>query len=207
METLPKDPWNSLEVMKLLVSGLTPVILAFIGLYLNRMLKKFEHRQWRNQKLIEKRLNIYDDLAPLLNDLLCYYTYIGSWKDFTPEQIVEKKRIIDKKLYIAAPLFSKNFFSEIMTFINLCFKPFQGWGHNAKLLTATERRKEVFAKQGEKEWDKKWDELFITNANEVTDPQKIKESYFRIMKVFSDDIGLNENGTLDKSGRIPNNIK
>lgn len=203
MILLAENPWNSLEVIKLLVSGLTPLILAFTGLYLNRMLKKFEHRQWRNQKLIEKRLLIYDELAPLLNDLLCYYTYIGSWKDFTPDEIVQKKRVIDKKFHIAAPLFSKIFFPEMMIFINLCFKPFQGWGLDAKLLTGTYRRKEVF---GDK-WDKNWDALFIGNSNEVTDPKKIKESYLRVMKIFSDDIGLNENGNRAKTGRIPDNIK
>jgi hypothetical protein len=202
METLTKDPWNSLEVVKLLVSGLTPLILALIGLYLNRRLKKFEHRQWRNQKLIEKRLAVYDDLAPLLNDLLCYYTYVGDWKDFMPDDIIKKKRIFDKKFYIAAPLFSQSFFSEIMTFINLCFKPYQGWGHNAKLLTATKRRKDYYGDH----WDKKWDELFINDENKVTDPETIKASYLRIMKVFSDEIGLNENSTLDKTGRISNNI-
>lgn len=188
MIILQQNPWNSLEVMRLIISVLTPVILALMGLYLNRMLKKIEHRQWRNQKLIEKRLSIYDELAPLLNDLLCYFTYVGNWKDFTPEEIVQKKRAIDKKSYIAQPLFSKIFFTEIMTFIDLCFKPFQGWGQNAKLLTDAGKRKEIY---GDK-WDKSWDILFISDPKEITDPEKIKESYSRIMKVFSDDIGLNE---------------
>ena len=63
-------PWNSLEIVKLILTGFTPVILAFIGLFLNRQLKRFEHRQWRNQKLIEKRLVIYDDIFPLYEYLL-----------------------------------------------------------------------------------------------------------------------------------------
>lgn len=196
------NPWNSLEVIKLVISGLTPIIIAFIGLYLNRILKKFEHRQWRNQKLIEKRLLIYEELAPLLNDLLCYFTYIGSWKESTPDEIVQKKRIIDKKVYIAAPLFTNYFFIEIQAFIKLCYKTYQGWGQNAKLLTDNSRRKEVFGKK----WDKNWDTLFIENSNEITARRKLKESYFRIMKVFSDNIGLNENGTTVKSS-IKKNIK
>ncbi|MBI3218417.1 MAG: hypothetical protein HYZ44_02800 [Bacteroidetes bacterium] len=188
MQLQTSNPWNSLEVVKLLVAGLIPLILVVIGLFLNKMLKRFEHRQWRNQKLIEKRLSVYDDIAPLLNDLLCYYTYVGSWKDFTPHEIIQKKRVVDKKIHIAAPLFSSSLFTEVMTFINLCFKPFQGWGHDAKLLTDIQRRKEVF---GDK-WEKNWNALFITNNIEVTEPQKIKESYLKIMKVFSEDIGLGE---------------
>ena len=189
------NPGNSLEIIKLIISGLTPIMIAFIGLYLNRLLKKFEHRQWRNQKLIEKRLLIYDELAPLLNDLFCYFTYVGGWKEFTPDEIVQKKRVIDKKVYIAAPLFTDNFFIEIQAFIHLCFKTYQGWGTNAKLLTDNKRRKEVL----DKNWDNDWDSLFIENANEVTAGYRIKEGYFRIMKVFSDNIGLNANGIGSKS--------
>jgi hypothetical protein len=202
MQTTTETIWNSLEIAKLLVAGLTPVLIAIVGLYLNRRLKRFEHMQWRNQKLIEKRLAIYDDLAPLLNDLLCYFTYVGNWKEIKPNEIVQLKRTIDKKFYVAAPLFSTVFFSETMTFINLCFKPYQGWGHNAKLMTAFERRKEAFGNS----WDVSWEDLF-TSDNQTTDPSKIKESYLKIMNVFSEDIGLNQANKLDKTGRIPSNIK
>ena len=64
-------PWNWLEVAKLAAVLLMPVALAVFGVYIHRVTKRFEHLQWRSQKLIEKRLAIYDDLAPHFNDLLC----------------------------------------------------------------------------------------------------------------------------------------
>ncbi len=89
------EPWNSLELAKLIVEGLVPIFIIAVGLFLDNRLKKIEHKQWRNQKLIEKRLAIYDDLAPLLNDLMCYYAYIGNWKKLEPIEIVKYKRVID----------------------------------------------------------------------------------------------------------------
>lgn len=81
-------PWNWLEIAKLLASLLIPITLAVFGVYVHRITKRFEHLQWRSQKLIEKRLSIYDELAPLFNDLLCYFTYVGGWRDLNPPDVV-----------------------------------------------------------------------------------------------------------------------
>lgn len=77
-------PWTWLEVAKIASSLLIPITIVALGIYVHRITKQFEHRQWRSQKLIEKRLAIYDDLAPQFNDLLCYFTYVGCWRDFDP---------------------------------------------------------------------------------------------------------------------------
>jgi hypothetical protein len=86
------NPWTSLEVVKIISSSLTPLVVAGVGIYIYRLSKRFEHLQWRNQKLVEKRLSIYDDIAPLLNDNLCYFTYVGTWKTKTPPEVIASKR-------------------------------------------------------------------------------------------------------------------
>ncbi|SFB41592.1 hypothetical protein SAMN04515620_1756 [Collimonas sp. OK607] len=108
--------WNWLEIVKLLASVLTPIALAVFGIYVHHITKRFEHVQWRSQKLVEKRLSVYEDLAPLFNDLLCYFTYVGCWRDLNPPDVVTLKRTIDKKIHIAAPLFSPQFFASSMAF-------------------------------------------------------------------------------------------
>lgn len=110
------SPWNSLEIAKLLAGLLTPTAIAVLGIYIHRVTKRFEYLQWRNQKLIERRLAIYDDLAPQLNDLRCYFTYVGSWKELDPPAVVALKRTIDKKIHLAAPLFSVLFFFGVHGF-------------------------------------------------------------------------------------------
>jgi len=176
--------WNSLEVVKLVVSAITPLSIAIIGVYLNKQVKKFEHTQWRNQKLIEKRLAVYDELAPLLNDLLCYYTFVGRWKELRPPDIIKHKREVDKKAHLAKALVSKLLFHEIMNFLNLCFKTYGGWGVDAKMLTSFEQRKKACGA----DWDVAWEDLFIVDSD--TTRKQVQESYFKVMEAFAHDLGL-----------------
>lgn len=176
---------STVEFLKLIVSALTPISVVIIGLFINKRLKVFEHKQWKNQKLIEKRLEIYSDIAPLFNDLLCYFTYVGNWKESSPCDIIKLKRVIDRKINLATPLFSNEFLIECNKFIELCYIIRNGWGKDAKLRTAMEKRKEFFAGQ----WKEEWNDHFCP-LEMLTDKARIKDSYSEIMKIFSKEIGL-----------------
>jgi hypothetical protein len=194
------SPWNSLEIAKLLAGLLTPAALAAFGVYIHRVTKRFELLQWRSQKLTETRLKIYDDLAPQLNDLLCYFTYVGCWKDLDPPAVVALKRITDKKIFLASPLFSESFFSACMEFQNLCFEPYSGWGRDAMLRTQFQRRQEARPT----DWKAEWNGCFSTSAS---DPKAIRNAYKKVMEAFATDIGVHPTFVVPRSGGIPGNIK
>lgn len=194
------DPWNSLELAKLIAGLLTPVSLAIFGIYVHRVTKRFEHLQWRSQKLVEKRLAIYDDLAPHFNDLLCYFTYIGKWRDLDPPEIVKLKRIMDKKIYLAAPLFSAEFFAACMAFQGLCYETYNGWGRDASLRTNSQRRSQARAK----DWEIEWDEYFSAN---VADPHEIRSAYKRVMEAFAQEIGVHAAFAVPVSEKVPANVR
>lgn len=198
-EEVGKPLWNSLEVVKLVVQGATPVAVALLGVYLTRLAKRFEHLQWRNQRLIEKQIVIYDDLAPALNDVLCYFTFIGCWKELTPPEVIKLKRVIDKKIYLASPLFSDEFFGACINFMAKCYATYQGWGLDAKLKTTSTRRREAAGDA----WKPSWNDCF---SQEPSDPKEIREAYKRIMHVFSKDIGLSSAFIQQPVGRVPGNI-
>lgn len=193
--------WNSLEVAKLVISFLTPAVIAILGIYIHRITKRFEDNQWRDQKLIEKRLAIYDDLAPQFNDLLCYFTYVGRWKELSPIDVVALKREIDRKMYLAAPLFPKQFFHACQALQGLCFKTFSDWGVDAQLRTNWLRRKE--ANPG---WLVDW-ERYYTSADEVTDPAKVKAAYGHVMQEFAGSIGVTADHSHVATGRLPRDIR
>ena len=117
-----KDPWNSLEIAKLVVSASIPVVVAMVGYVLNWSIKRIEHKQWTNQKVLEKRLLIYDRVVPLLNDLLCYHCYIGNWKEISAKKIIENKRTLDKEINVYASLFSNGLLPKYERFIRLYFE-------------------------------------------------------------------------------------
>ena len=191
-------PWNWLETAKLLVSLLVPIALAAVGIYIHRVTKRFEHLQWRSQKLIEKRLSVYDDLAPLLNELLCYFTYIGGWRDLDPPAVVALKRVVDKKIHLASPLFSQEFFTACMAFQELCFETYVGWGRDALLRTSFQRRREGRPD----DWKKEWEACFSTR---VVDSESVRSAYHRVMEAFATDIGVHATFLVPLSGRPPAN--
>ena len=174
-----------MEIAKLISALFTPVALAIFGIYVHRVTKRFEHLQWRSQKLVEKRLEVFDDLAADLNDLLCYFTYVGSWRDFDPPMIVGMKRKIDKKIHLACPLFGKEFFSSCQEFQSLCFETYNGWGEDAKLRTQSWRRRDARGQT----WRQEWDACF---SDEVSDAEEIQHAYTNVMMVLARDIGVNE---------------
>lgn len=88
--------WTSLEITKLVVAGLTPVLVAALGFWLNRRLKSLEQAQWAQQKVIDRRIKAYDELAKPLNELFCFFCYVGSWKEITPPDLVRLKRELDQ---------------------------------------------------------------------------------------------------------------
>ena len=180
---MPTGPWNWLEVAKLVAGLLTPLALALLGVHVHRVTKRFEHLQWRSQKLIEKRLAIYDELAPLLNDLLCYFSFVGGWRDMDPPEVVALKRSIDKKVFLAAPLFSGEFFNACMAFQALCFETYTGWGRDPRLRTHSARRREGRSA----DWKEDWNALF---SGSVASPQEVRVAYKRVMESFSQDIGV-----------------
>jgi len=184
-QTMQPNSWNSLEIAKLVAGILTPIALAVLGIYLHRLAKRFEYLQWRNQKLTEKRLSVYDSLAPKLNDLFCYFTYVGAWRDMSPTSVVGLKRSIDKEIHLAAPLFGKDFFKALIAFQDTCFETFTGWGRDARLRTECERRREYYSG----DWQASWDSLFSENVANTT---SIKLAYAHAMQAFSKDIGVHE---------------
>lgn len=193
-------PWNWLEIAKLIAGLLTPIALAIFGIHIHRVTKRFEHLQWRSQKLVEKRLAVYDEFAPMLNDLLCYFTYVGCWKDLDPPDVVALKRTLDKKMHLAAPLFSEQFFSACMNFQNLCFETYSGWGRDALLQTRWQRRKEAVNAK----WKDEWINCFGKNE---TDPKEIRAAYRKIMESFAIDIGVHPTFVVPNTGGVPVNIR
>jgi hypothetical protein len=142
---------------------------------------------------------VYDDLAPQLNDLFCYFIFVGCWKELTPPDVVTMKRKIDKTVYLAAPLFPPEFFVACNNFLGLCFATFQGWGVDARLRTLPKRRRAAASSS----WDPSWDACF---SKDPTDPPEIRNAYKNIMTIFAREIGLNPAHSQQTLGGYPSNI-
>jgi hypothetical protein len=181
--------WNSLEIAKIIVSFLTPLLIAILAYWFNQRIKKWDKTQWTNQKIIEKRIYLYDEVVPKINDLFCFYCYIGNWKELTPINIVNLKRELDKKMFIYAPLFAKELLEKYTEFINECFETFTGWGKDASIRSLYQRRKE-HCRNWEDSWNILFSEKYINSRNNnnnyqvAKDLNKIKAKYLTLLDEF-----------------------
>ncbi len=205
----PVDPWNSLEIarfnleiIKVVISVLTPLIVATVGYIINNRLKQLEQAQWANHKLIEKRIAVFDDVAPLLNDLLCYFTYVGCWKDKKPDEIVKLKRELDRKIYVNAPLFQREFLEKYNAFMSLCYMTYAAWGQDAKLRTDRQQHRDASPNN----WDAEWDRSF-TDESDCSTPSEVGDAYRELMCSFSSEIGIGLEPIDVPTGSIPSHIK
>jgi len=194
--------WNSLEVVKLLVAALTPVLVVIVGFGLNRRLRSLEQAQWSQQKVIERRIKAYDELAKPLNQILCFYCYVGSWKDMTPPDVVRMKRDLDQIAHISAPLFDAEFLQRYNHLMDVCFSTFGRWGDDAKLKTLPDRREDAATGS----WDPEWAHCF-SDRIKASEPETVKSAYVELMKYLAKAIGATEvDAHLLASTRLPGNF-
>ena len=190
LEIVSSD-WNSLEIVKLITSLLMPAAMLFVGIWLDRRIKEFEHRQWFNQKVIEKRLAVYEELTPKLNDIMCYFLQIGTWKERNPNEIIDMKREIDKIAYVYAPLFSPKFLSRYNEFMGLCYAMFRGAGKDAQLRTEAHIYREAYVCDDDPNatWNDEWDDCF-TGSEEAITKKEVTEGYRMITNQIATEIGV-----------------
>jgi hypothetical protein len=116
--------WTSLEIVKLVVGTLTPLAVLVLGIFVNRISRRVEATQWANQSVITRRLEIFTEIAPKLNQLYCFATFVGRWKETRPEQAVALKRDLDETMYSNRILFSDELFIAYRGFASTLFLEF-----------------------------------------------------------------------------------
>lgn len=119
-----KGPWNSLEIVKLVTSATTPILLAMVGylawsiqqsfverrevqLQTERRAKEFEIKAEENLRGL--RVNVYMKAAPLFREILAYHFHVGSWKELSPANVIAKKRKLDSLIYSQRAILSPDF--------------------------------------------------------------------------------------------------
>jgi len=188
------------EIAKLVVAMLTPVVVVMVGFWVNKRIKDLEQYQWANQKVIEKRIDFYFLVAPLLNDILCFYTYVGEWKKTKPIDILERKRELDRIFSITSPLLPTMVLEHYQDFVGECFETFTGWGQDAKLCTSFDRRKDAFGN----EWENTWEHLF--SCDKIGEPNTVQDLYSSLMFELASSLGVGLDLSPTLRARIPKNI-
>jgi len=134
------DTWNSVQIVTVIVAAATPVTVAILGVIFARASRKIEQVQWANQTVVTRRLDVFDKLAPGLNQLLCFATFVGTWKDTDPRKAIAIKRDLDQIMYANKVLFSDELFAAYHRFMTGLFDMFGTTGADAKVRAPIESK-------------------------------------------------------------------
>jgi hypothetical protein len=171
------ETWDSLEIAKLAVAALTPILLLALGYMISRATR-------RSETLIESRLKLYEKMAPRLNDVFCCFALIGQFKEIKPPDAIELKRELDRTFHAHAPLFSSAFRRRYQAFIDVCFRALVGAAQPAKLRTYVDPQ---IRERGKGNWNPAWEPMFDTGGeSSIFD---IADAYDDLMDSFARDVG------------------
>lgn len=174
------------DVVQAIGTLLVPVVVAGLAWVLTR-------NQSRSQELVHARLEYYKLLAPDLNRLMCYITFIGGWRDDSPEAIIVLKRRLDANFYCAAPLFSSGVLEAYNTLMELSFSTFGPWGTDARIKSNAYRRRQSWRGEGGEAWRPEWDNYFTLQDTEIIEGEllmRYRRTYDRLLAAAVRDLDM-----------------
>jgi hypothetical protein len=176
--------WNGAQVATLAVAALTPVTVAAVGFYFARASQRLEHLQWANQTVITRRLDIFGQVGPWLNQLLCFATFVGRWKEIQPLEAIGLKRKLDETMYANRLLFSDELFEAYREFMTALFAMYATTGGDAHL------RAPIDSKWGDRRklpwWTEPMEGLFSVDKTGSMD--EIQAAYDQLAERFRADL-------------------
>jgi hypothetical protein len=181
---LAEQIWNNLRIPIIIGASIAPVVIVFLIIRYNRIIKRLEVQHRTNQKIVEKRLEIYERVGPKLNDILNFFLYSGNWKELSPVDLIRLKRELDREITVNTPLFSADLSAKYNGFIHLCFVSFSGWEHEEKIKSLYELRQ-----KHNREWKDDWIPYFDTNN--VVEGITLKERYEKLLDYFKEQLSNN----------------
>jgi hypothetical protein len=183
------DSWNSVQIVTLVVDALTPITVVVLGVLFTRASRRIEQVQWANQTVVTHRLNVFDKLAPGLNQLLCFATFVGSWKEIDPRKAIAIKRDLDQIMYANKVLFSAELFAAYHRFMSVLFAMFSTTGADAKVRAPIESN--WGSRRDLRWWDDAMSDLF---SNDAVSVKEIQDAYDELSQQFRADLYVTSQG-------------
>jgi hypothetical protein len=176
--------WTGYEVATLAVTALTPITVAGLSFYVARAGKRLEQVQWANQTVITRRLEIFGEVAPKLNLLLCFARFVGGWKEIEPRQAIKLKREIDETMWANRVLFSDELFTAYLAFMATMFAMYASTDADAHL------RAPIACKWGDRRHMRWWAEPMVGlfSTGQAGDMDEIQAAYDKLGERFRADL-------------------
>ena len=134
-----------------------PALTGLIAVAALRYGVGIEKSKHLNQELVKRRMKFYDDIAPHLNRLYCFYAAVGDWHGLNPAEIIKIKRCIDRDFHIYKYILSDDVFHSYQSFMKIYFFEFSKDGSPAKLRPDRKHIKKLMYEHYDERWDREFD--------------------------------------------------
>lgn len=178
------DPPTWFELADLAVKALIPLAVVMLGLLVKRYADLLERRRVLVDVAINWRLEVFRTIAPKLNLLRCFFTYVGDWKNIDLEQVSNAKRDCDRAIYMNAFLFAPETIQAWRDFVDAAFVENRGPGQEFAFRASVKRHREQ-----NRAWRDEWTERFLPHENRLT-RERFLTVHDRVLSLIVRDIGV-----------------
>lgn len=185
---LPVPGADGPDVATIVLTGLVTLVIGTIGAILGITI---ERRKAESQALVAKRIQIYDDIAPRINAIVCFYSCVGDWKRMAPQDVLAHKRAVDRTMNINHALVSASTLSAHKAFMAEFFQTWIARGQDARL------RADLLFLQDEwgRQWRRSWTPRISSVQPEDRDSRRAlaesqRAAYDAFLLALARDIGV-----------------
>jgi hypothetical protein len=152
MPQLKRHSW--FDYANLGISALTPLVTGVFAVLVLYVGVRVDQSKELNQTLLTKRLEVYENIAPKLNDIYCFYEVFGNWADLNPDDIIKRKRDIDNQYYVYKFLFSSAVTDAYPKFEAAFFHTYSGPGQPLQLMLDLNHVRSNMGNKFNADWEK-----------------------------------------------------
>src|SRR5262245_26093560 len=177
---MQNDPtW--MEFARLGVAALTPIMTLVVGILVVHLGTKLDATKQLHAELLRKRLTLFEDIAPKLNDMHCFFLAVGHWAELTPEEVIRRKRAIDRAIQINRYLFRSDFWEAYQRFEQAHFEMFAAVGQPARLRMDMDYIRERIGDFFRKEW-------MLAVSSKAGDHEEQRRLYQALMHILGNEV-------------------
>jgi hypothetical protein len=174
---------HKLEMWKVLLSILTPLVLVALTFVVNNAIQERGALLKREEQILAEKQKIYGELGRKLNVFYVYVADVGDFRSYTPPRVVEMKREADRQFFMYRPYWSEATEKRYNEYMKAAFLTYTGAGMPAKINAS--RLEKVAAYTVDKlVWDATWDAYFT----EKTDPDISTKYYALVSSLLADTV-------------------
>ncbi len=148
-----------IEKWKTFFSILTPLILVYLTFIVQSTLTEKKAEFDRLQQILNEKQRIYGTLGSDLNRIYVYIADVGDFRQYTPLQIIQRKRESDRLFFTYLPYWTEETAKRYEVFMDSAFATYQGSGERAKIRAMVFEKQKAYEKDN-LNWEVSWNSHF-----------------------------------------------